>query len=204
MEAEVQRILPAPFGARAKALHSEGFLVLNLQLRETVMKWLFDSLPFIEPYPTWVKALLSLWLVFSAVCIAALLLTQPAKKSAAEAATWLRITGVQFKPPAPGLGVRVYAKVNGTTYTYPNVGGVQWVETGPNMAAGSFKLAGSSLYELTFTMETNGGPQYASQETVRLKHSELPAPRSYKLFSVRSGQRAPDPTAEVYFNLSPD
>jgi hypothetical protein len=166
------------------------------------MKWLFDSLPFIEPYPTWVKALLSVWLIFSAVCIAALLVTQPAKRASAEENAWLRISEVKFSDRS-SVPVRVYAKVNGTTYTYPSVGGVQWVETGPRMAAGTFKITAAETYILSFSMETDQDMRFASQETVILKKSDLPAPRDYRLYVIKPSQtRAPDPTAAVSFILS--
>jgi hypothetical protein len=167
------------------------------------MKWLFDSLPFIEPYPTWIKALISVWLVFTAVCIAALLIAQPAKNSNQGATTWLKISGVSIGSE-PGLAVRVYAKVNGTTYTYPSIGGVEWVEPSPGMAVGSFKIASAATYEVTFTMDTNRGDKYASQEIIRLRQNELPAPRSYSLYSLTYTTRSGRPSAAVHFSLTPD
>ena len=113
---------PPTLVRRTRPLYSEGFFSVKSPVAwgNFFMKWLFDSLPFIEPYPTWVKALLSLWLVFSATCIAVLLVMQPAKQAAAEEVSWLKISGVKFNgDPERGSGVRVYAKVNGTTYTYP-------------------------------------------------------------------------------------
>ena len=37
------------------------------------MKWLSEVLPFLDPYPGWVKVLISSWLLLTAVCGIALI-----------------------------------------------------------------------------------------------------------------------------------
>ena len=161
------------------------------------MKWLFDSLPLIEPYPTWVKALISLWVLLTAICIIALVVTAPRPHSEASNA-WLTISRVE----GPRTGVRIYAHVNGNTYTYPSVGGVQWVEPSPTMAPGLFKLTPSDTYNLTFTMDAQDLPSFASQEQVVINKGELPVEGHYNLFAVNNMVRSGKVTAVVSFRLS--
>lgn len=107
--------------------------------------------PFLAPYPSFVKALVALWLVLTAALAAALLLAAPPKREgpatvadaperAGSKGAWLVIEGLEFFAAAPGAQVRVTAHVNGVPFVYPSVGGVEWLEVGPGMSAQKFHL----------------------------------------------------------------
>src|SRR5262245_21561339 len=104
------------------------------------MKWIFDLLPFLASYPTWVKALLSGWILLTAVCVVALIVGyQPVPAPAAAQEAWLRIQRVEIED-AHWDRVRVTAKINNREFEYPSVGNVQWMIIGPDMSQGLFKI----------------------------------------------------------------
>ncbi|APG12192.1 hypothetical protein BKD09_28040 [Bradyrhizobium japonicum] len=117
---------------------------------------------------------------------------------------WLKITGVEFRGPANPI--QVLAHVNGTTYTYPSVGSVRYMQPDRRMAPGLFKLEASTSYQITFTMRDINQNEFASQQIVFLKPSELPAPREYYLYPLEqvSVTHGPAHVATLFFTLTSD
>src|SRR5688500_16138051 len=101
------------------------------------------------PYPTWVKSMFALWVGLSAMLAVALILARPAAdvKGTIRPALpdnvnatklkdlWLVIDGIEFFAAKDRAQVRVVANVNGTEFTYPSKGGIEWLEVGPAMSA---------------------------------------------------------------------
>ena len=72
------------------------------------MKWLSQVLPFLDPYPGWVKALIFSWLLLTAVCGIALIVGRsPTLPNPTSDAVWLKINRVEiFDDRWRDVGVR--------------------------------------------------------------------------------------------------
>jgi len=110
-------------------------------------KWIGDAAPFFAPYPAFVKLLFIAWLFIGVALVASLILAAPSREDKGGLQTaeglrdiWLVIEGMEFFSAKPGAQVRVTANVNGTEFTYPSVGAVEWLEVGPGMSSQSFHL----------------------------------------------------------------
>src|ERR1700682_2970867 len=104
------------------------------------MKWLTDFIPFLTPYPIWVKVLVSGGVLFSAICIVALLIAHPQNSEQTWINILLTIKRVKICDSLwDDAGVRVTAKVNGNSLTYPKIGGAELVMVSPDMSPGSFE-----------------------------------------------------------------
>ena len=99
------------------------------------MQWLQEIVPFLKPYPVWVKILVSAWVILSAACVISLVIFSPTTLEAKKGGAFLRIDGVRMTDGSQP-NVRVYASVGQisfTTFTYPNLNDVRWMQVGPNM-----------------------------------------------------------------------
>jgi hypothetical protein len=177
------------------------------------MEWFSKVLPFLEPYPSWVKAIIAAWIMLSAVTAVALLVAYSPSPTSAEskkdaqkgtaAGVWLKIKRIElYRDRVP---VRVTANINGNTFVYPGVGGIKWVETGPDMSPGIFKLPASDQYQITFSMESDGGPSFVSQRTVIVEKNQIPHSATYAVHTITpSGARAAPISADITYELSRD
>lgn len=175
------------------------------------MKWFAELLPFIEPYPAWVKALISSWVLLTAVCIVALIVGKPSATRpniTSADMVWLKISKVEiFSQRWSEAGVRVTANINGNSFTYPSVGGVLWVVPGPDMSPGLFKLPASNVFEVSFSMlakqqGTDEG-RFASQRTTVIRNDQLPHADSYSVHQVgRQSTRSGAVAAQISYVIS--
>ena len=179
------------------------------------MSWFSELIPFLAPYPPWVKALISGWVLLTAVCVIALLLSRPpppAPRPAAQAPTevWLKIKQVEvFDQRLRQACVRVTAKVNDNEFEYPSVGAAHWVQVGPDMSPGLFRLPSRDAYTITFAMvaianaqDESNEAQFTSQEAVRLHKDQLPHSGKYPLHRLTASPEASSIAAEILFDIS--
>jgi hypothetical protein len=108
-----------------------------------MFKFIQDAIPFVAPYPIWVKWLLCVWALLSLITLGALVLVRPATATEKPAVLYLTIRAVEFAHQNPDLraSIRLTAYVNDTAYTYPSLAGVRWAEIGPTMSEQSFRLS---------------------------------------------------------------
>ncbi|WP_157619694.1 hypothetical protein [Skermanella stibiiresistens] len=144
-----------------------------------MLKVITDIVPFMEPYPTWIKGVVAFWMALTAACIILLVFgrlspipNQPTAKnmpgsSSAEQKgsssemqnsnnsdeVWLIIRGIElYGTHESDAEVQVTATINENKFLYPSRAGVNWLRVGPEMAEQSFSLPRSSRYEVTFSM----------------------------------------------------
>jgi hypothetical protein len=190
-----------------------------------MIRAIFDAIPFFAPYPAWVKALVSGWVLLTAVCIVVLLTvstkpvanqTRAAEQSSTKRPTgdeaWLKINKVHiFDLAYRDAGVRITATINNNNYEYPNISGVKWVQTGPDMSPGLFRIPPSDVFEVVFSMNARlpgeFGPQdremkFVSQSTLVIRKEELPKSGSYPLHQLGGVTRSAGISAEISYVIS--
>jgi len=155
-------------------------------------------LKFFDGYPFWAKIGMLAGLVFTFGI--AVLAHEPVSDTqaqtkppsgapaVAQSQTILKIYGLNGPK---GASARVSAFVNGSTYLYPSLGAVDWLDIGPTMSPQSFPLPEAKLYNLRFEVELQSndprvGGRYVSQETLRV--SAIPQTGEYRVFKTRTGQ----------------
>jgi len=127
---------------------------------------------------------------------------------------WLIIRGVDLFQQIPNAKVKVKAVVNGTSFTYPTLSGVEWMGVGPTMAPQQFHLPppGPHGYAIRMEMftrslddngrETANSVIFKSTETIFV--TSVPIDKNYYLYAVNYHFRGPDIEAVVKFSISPD
>jgi len=101
----------------------------------------------------------------------------------------LKIHGVDDLPLGLGAMVRVTAIVNGATFTYPSIAGVDWLDAGPTMSSQTFDLAPAESYNVRFELYASSKAmlpltdRFVSQETAIV--STLPFTSDYRVYRVR-------------------
>ena len=174
---------------------------------------LIDSvIKFISSYPVWAKVA-----VFgNAICMAAILVFTPrmaqevnAAESSKELTLYeLRIDRVELFPMSESTIVKIFAYVNGTKYTYPSIGGVEWMEVAPSMSGQTFRLPESDRYEIRFEMlkrskGSNQEAKFLSQEVISTSEGINQERYSLHGFDASSGTRSGSVSAEVIYSLKP-
>lgn len=171
---------------------------------ETFIKFITSIVPFISPYPWWVKSAISLFVLSAAVSIIGLIVAAPKQVAHSEnqplpSKAWLIVEGVtafgRFNP-----AVKVTADINGGTYVYPTLNGVDWLEVGPTMAPQRFRIPLNDTYDVRFSIDTRDGRSLASVETQVVKGSTQGS-RRYSLREVFRGQRSAPISAEVSYQI---
>ena len=120
----------------------------------------------------------------------------------------LKLKGVELFPPSDSASVKVSAFVNGTKFTYPSIGGVEWLQVAPSMSGQTFRLPKTEHYEIRFEMlkKEQGISEAAkllSQETISFGKGSVEG--RYRLFGfdpasrTRSGQIS----AEIIYSIHP-
>jgi hypothetical protein len=168
------------------------------------VKWLSEVLPFLDPYPGWVKALIFSWLLLTAVCGIALIVGRsPTLPNPTSDAVWLKINRVEiFDDRLREVGVRVIANINGNIFAYPIGGGAREAE---------FKLPPSNVFQVNFSMaaKSDGLPdetRFVSQGTVVVEKEKLPHSAIDKLHMLRQGTttitRSAAVAAQIAYTIS--
>jgi hypothetical protein len=173
-----------------------------------------DLISFLSSYPVWVKGLVAAWVVLTGMGAAVLVFTHPAREADKQktlSGVWLKIKNVEtFSSEWSDAGVRVTADVNGNSFVYPSIGGVQWVMMGPDMAAGLYKLPDSEIFPINFSMMAkhqgkDDTMKFVSQKSVVVQKSDLPFSQTYPLFQLGSElMRGGAIKAQVSFSISGD
>ena len=119
------------------------------------------------------------------------------------ARTWLVVEGVELFGRLPDEHVKVTAHVNGTTFVYPDLEGVEWTAVGPAMASQTFLLpTGADRIEIRFEMESRSGLQFKSPDVDVVGPAELPHAGDYNLHQVENRARAAPVSAAVRYTLT--
>jgi hypothetical protein len=171
---------------------------------------------FLSSYPTWVKTVFLFWALVSAVLIASLVFAKPSdprvQKGDAKVSTiprmLLSIDSVEVFGGGGHSEIQIDAQVNGNSFRYPGLGGVQWVGVGPQMSPGQFHIPFSENgYEISFTARLRGeGSQQPveliSQRVVNLTAAEAKEfSGSYDLHKKLELSRAPGVSAVIRFSV---
>ncbi len=162
---------------------------------------------FLGTYPAWAKLamLAGLALTFGVALLAP---RTPIDASAAPKPLGpvLKILGVSDRGLPPGASVRVTAIVNGKTYLYPSLAGVDWLDVGATMSSQTFDLPIANRYDVRFEMDVKGNgtsTRYVSQETIQV--SNVPYTGDYRLYPTKADSagvsRGFAPGASVRFSL---
>jgi hypothetical protein len=182
---------------------------------ESVLKALTAIAPFLASYPIWTRVLVAGWVILTAATFLALVLTPQIKRNnaAAESASTddtvvLSVDRIELFgfDDSPNRAVQVFAHVNGTTFRYPSLAGVDWLQVGPDMSPQRFTLPPTSnMYEITFDATLNDGVRLVSQDTDSVKASEIASERrrfSYALHKVGAEKtRSAGIAATVWYTL---
>jgi hypothetical protein len=189
-----------------------------------ILESLSSLIPFLEPYPSWVKVLFSTWVILTATFFISLILAKPStapvpeprdkigttpnspnQEETGNQRIWLIIEGVD----AYGIGnppVKVIANVNGTKYVYPTLDGIEWMEVRSSMASQKFLLPIADKYEISFSMKMRNGHQvtdFVSVNSVTVNASDAKSFNSqYNLYSKSGLTRSGSVSASVRFKLS--
>jgi hypothetical protein len=167
---------------------------------------------FVGTYPAWAKVAMLAGLIL----IVGVALLSPRNPIDAQAEptsngtipnkTVLKIHGVSDRGLPPDASVRVTAIVNGKTYVYPSLAGVDWLDVGATMSSQTFDLPIASRYEVRFEMDLKGSgasKRYVSQETIEVP--AVPYTGEYRLYPTKADSagvsRGLAPGASVRFSL---
>ena len=120
----------------------------------------------------------------------------------------LELKGVELFPPSDSASVKVSAYVNGTKFTYPSIGGVEWLQVAPTMSSQTFRLPKAEQYEVRFEMlkREQGASETAkllSQETVSFAVGSLDGRYSLYGFDPASRTRSGRISAEIIYSIRP-
>jgi hypothetical protein len=162
---------------------------------DKIFKLITDLVPFLAPYPAWVKGLLCFWVFVSAALLGSLLLARPSeaqkdatKEPPQEGQIYLTIKGVRSYNELRELNslVRVTAYVNGAPYVYPSISDIKWLVVSPDMAPQRFLLPPAKEgYEVRFEAEgmIDGNPfQARSTKVDAIKSNSFGKDQEYNLY----------------------
>lgn len=119
-------------------------------------------------------------------------------------ASYLEIGDIRVFPQTE-MVVRVEAHINSTTYRHPRIGGVQWLQVGPEMTKQTLQLPKSDDYTVRFEAftkfpdEDGEGRLSSSQEVVVIER--VPFEGTYRLYSVSGATRAAGASVEIDYRL---
>lgn len=177
---------------------------------------------FAGSYPAWARVTVCLCLAIAALTLFLAPRTTSAGPEPKKDADghWLVVEGVEVY--GAGLGwkkvVKVTAEVNGVSYVYPTLPGVEWLEPGPDMSPQRFKLPEvRNGYDVRFSMvardagdlterpQKNKNPEglaydFASVDSVHV--SSFPFSGQYTLHAVKWQARSAAPGASVKFRIT--
>lgn len=183
------------------------------------MELIEGIIKFASSYTVWAR-----WLMLGNVfCIVALLIFSPRIVSEAKAAKeetkaskeadgyQLKIHSVELFPPSETASVKVMAFVNGTTFTYPSVGGVEWLQVSPSMSGQIFHLPKVEKNEIRFEMlkrepkdRTAQKPaKLLSQETILFREGSVEGRYRLHGFDSDSKTRSGTASAEIIYSIQP-
>jgi len=166
----------------------------------------FESfIKFLSSYPWWAKLLAVGGLLTTAVTLALAPRDSAQNTDAAADTVSFKISRVRLFGVDPEASVQVIAHINGISYQYPNVAGVEWVNVGEGMSPGTFQIPKAPRYEITFELNLklpDTIKRLVSQEIVHV--SRLPYENTYSLHIVEQHTRAAGVSASVSYSLARD
>jgi len=177
---------------------------------------------FAGSYPAWARVTVCLCLAIAALTLFLAPRTTSAGPEPKKDADghWLVVEGVEVYGAELGWKkvVKVTAEVNGVSYVYPTLPGVEWLEPGPDMSPQRFKLPEvRNGYDVRFSMvardagdlterpQKNKNPEglaydFASVDSVHV--SSFPFSGQYTLHAVKWQARSAAPGASVKFRIT--
>jgi hypothetical protein len=103
----------------------------------------------------------------------------------------------------------VTAQVNGDSFVYPSLGNVEWLQVGPDMAPGVFRIPMADTFQITFAMVARSPDprfperaNFVSQEIVVVGRQQLPYAGIYRVYTTNRGTRSASVGAEIRFRLA--
>lgn len=117
----------------------------------------------------------------------------------------LQIKGVELFPASDSASVKVNAFVNGTQFTYPSIGGVEWLQVAPSMAGQTFRLPNTGHYEIRFEMlkkEQGKIAKLLSQETISFTKGSTEDRYGLHGFDPASSTRSGRVSAEIIYSIN--
>jgi hypothetical protein len=159
-----------------------------------LFKTITDLVPFLAPYPNWVKGLICFWVFVSAALLGAILLARPSNEpdvSPKRKRVYLVIEGVtDYSSRGEITTIRVTGYINGAEYVYPSVSDIKWLEVSPDMAPQKFLLPPAKEgYEVRFEAEGKVGNrpfQARSTDTVTINSDAFGKDQEYRLYPFDS------------------
>jgi hypothetical protein len=162
---------------------------------DSVIKWLQALIPFLAPYPVWVKYAFAAFVLSGAVFLIGLVVAardagRPSSVVAArdgdrpnsDSEAWLNIRGVDGYANE-GHGIQIVAEVDNIKYTYPsNTEGVKWLEISPTMASQAYQIPVGDTHEVRFSGQLQNGPPLRSPTVQRVEQAD--SVRTYNLYVV--------------------
>lgn len=175
-----------------------------------IMASLESMVNFASSYPIWARLIVC-------VCVLVALLTLVlaprgssvnAAKSDTTGERWLVIEGVELFDGADDTLVKLTANVNGLSFLYPTLPGIEWMEVGPDMSPQQFKLpVSNSGYQVRFSMKARSGRDTKKREqdfvSVNVAHvNSFPFSGTYNLHFAKAGVRSAPIRATIKFRIA--
>lgn len=118
----------------------------------------------------------------------------------------LKIERVELFPHSDSASVQVNAIVNGTRFTYPSIGGAEWLQIAPSMAGQIFRLPKADHYEIRFEMlKREQGiieeTKLLSQETITFSEGSAEGRYGLHVFDSTSKTRSGQTSAEIIYSI---
>ena len=167
------------------------------------------AVKFFQSYPSWAKGIILLGLVVAFVTAVLAPRSGNDSKEARPKRVILKIRGVDDTPLGLESMVRVTAVVNGATFIYPSIAGVDWLDAGATMSSQTFDLVPAESYNVRFELFTTNKAmlplteRFVSQETAIVL--TLPFTSDYRVYRVRKeGEvvaRAAHPGTSIRYSI---
>ena len=131
------------------------------------MEWIKGLIPFLAPYPLWVKIAFCIAIAAAAVGIVGLIVAAPGPSTMASSDVYLTIKNISLVGPARPIRLKAIVnpgEPNSRDYLYPNVPGVNYVMVGPDMGPETYTLSGQTLSTISFEIYVSDGAVLKSTE----------------------------------------
>jgi hypothetical protein len=187
------------------------------------METIEAAIRFLNAYPVWAKACVVSAFIFS-LLVLVFAQREPASAQSKKEPTvtekssqiLLKINGVKLFPEDSNAEVQVLAIVNGITFAHPSVGGVKWMNVGPDMSQKLIELPAAQRYDIRFEMRFRNGSTFSGKESKQLEASpvaragsqmissirHLPYREDYKLYDIAGETRSASVRAIVSYEIS--
>jgi hypothetical protein len=170
---------------------------------ETLLKFFATFIPFLNPYPLWVKLAVSAVIITSAIALIGIIVAAPTSHEAAaksDSRAFLIIHGVTLYG-GHADAIQLTAIINGTNYVYPTLDGVDWAEVGDTMAPQTFQIPIAPRYDVSFSMKAQRRhSDFKSVETQSFNGGSDGA-KIYHLHEVNNRTRGAAISADVNYEI---